>query len=170
MVFSSPDSSFPFSVTYSLTVLARYTPLSIHWTPPPPLSSPPWGSPVCGTDADRSTDNAAQCLLFVNDSAATVYIHRAWVRVLVSTCRLDSLHMWPAVYGHRDSVCGCHYHTANTHKHTHKTEITCTIYCLIDAVIARLVSVQHFVTVLAAEEWLKCVEVHVHLIVHLSQT
>lgn len=42
---------------------------------PPPLSSPPWGSPVCGTDADRRTDNVAQCLLFVNDSAATVYIH-----------------------------------------------------------------------------------------------
>lgn len=34
MVFSSPDSSFPFSVTYSLTVLAHYTPLSIHWSPP----------------------------------------------------------------------------------------------------------------------------------------
>lgn len=55
--------------SYILSVLAQYTPLSIHWTPSPT-------SILCGTDADRSTDNVAQCLLFVNDSAATVYIHR----------------------------------------------------------------------------------------------
>lgn len=126
MVFSSPDSYFLFH-SYILLLFLLITHLYLFiGPPPPPLSSPPSGSPVCRTDADRATDNVAQCLLFVNDSAATVCIHWAWVRVLVSTCRLDSLHVWAAVYGHPDSVCSCHYHTANTHKHTQKLHVPFT--------------------------------------------
>lgn len=59
--------------------------------------------------------------------------------------------MWSAVYRHPDSACYCHYHA---HTHTKDREITCTIYCLIDAMIALLVNVWHFITVLAAAVWL----------------
>lgn len=59
--------------------------------------------------------------------------------------------MWSAVYRHPDSACYCHYHA---HTHTKDREITCTIYCLIDAMSALLVNVWHFITVLAAAVWL----------------